>query len=120
MIILSLYKSVGLSVSESVCLFPNSSKTANPCELKFCGMIPLGIRKVLKNTLISRTVSRKIACILAPSGQFYSLQYESLTYLGGWWGVGRSISDRISYRNHYMCSGEATSIYKDLCGILLF
>ena len=24
--------------------------------------------------------------------------------------VGRLISDRMSYRNHYMCSGEATSI----------
>ena len=24
-------------------------------------------------------------------------------------GVGRLISDRMSYRNHYMCSGEATS-----------
>ena len=23
--------------------------------------------------------------------------------------MGRSISDRMSYRNHYMCSGEATS-----------
>ena len=43
------------------------------------------------------------------SGQFYSLRYESLTYLGGWQGVGRSISDRMSYKNHYMCSGEATS-----------
>ena len=41
------------------------------------------------------------------SGQFYSLQYESLTYLGGWQGVVRWMS----YRNHYMCSGEATSIY---------
>ena len=47
------------------------------------------------------------------SGQFYhSLQYECLTYLGGWKGVGRLISDRMSYRNHYMCSGEATSIMK--------
>ena len=45
------------------------------------------------------------------SGQFYSPQYESLKYLGGWKGVGRSISDRMSYRNHYMCSGEATSTY---------
>ena len=43
------------------------------------------------------------------SGQFYSLLYESLTYLGGWQGVGISISERLSYRNHYMCSGEATS-----------
>ena len=53
------------------------------------------------------------------SGQFYSLQYESLTYLGGWLGVGRLIkSDRMSYRNHYMCSGEATSkilIYQFVC-----
>ena len=30
-----------------VCLFPNSFETANPSELKFCGMISLGIRKVL-------------------------------------------------------------------------
>ena len=26
--------------------------------------------------------------------------------------MGRSINDRMSYRNHYMCSGEATSSYK--------
>ena len=26
--------------------------------------------------------------------------------------MGRLISDRMSYRNHYMCSGEATSLYK--------
>ena len=25
--------------------------------------------------------------------------------------VGRSIRDRMSYRNHYICSGEATSKY---------
>ena len=35
------------SVSESVCLFPNSSKTANPSELKFWGMNPLWMSKVL-------------------------------------------------------------------------
>ena len=39
-----------------------------------------------------------------PSGHFYSLQYESSTY----WKVGRG---KLSYGNHYMCSGEATSIY---------
>ena len=43
----------------------------------------------LKNIRIRRTVSRKIACIVGmytsdPSGQFYSLQYESSTYLRGW------------------------------------
>ena len=43
------------------------------------------------------------------SGQFYSPQYESLTYVGGWQGMGRSMSDRMSYRNHFMCSGEAAS-----------
>ena len=32
--------------------------------------------------------------------------------------MGRSISDRMSYRNHYMCSGEATSIIKDIIKIL--
>ena len=26
-------------------------------------------------------------------------------------GGGEIISDRMSYRNHYMCSGEATSVY---------
>ena len=40
-----------MSVSESVCLFvclfPNSSETANPSELKFLRIIPLGMRKVL-------------------------------------------------------------------------
>ena len=46
------------------------------------------------------------------SGQFYSLLCESLTNLGGWQGVGRLISNRMSYRNHYMCSGEATSRYE--------
>ena len=72
----------------------------------------------LKNIPIHRTVSRKIACIVGmytsdPSGRFHSLQYESSTYLRGWYGVGRLISDRMSYRNHYMCSGEATStIYR--------
>ena len=43
----------------------------------------------LKNIQIGRTVSGKISCIVGmytsdPSGQFYSLQYESSTYLGGW------------------------------------
>ena len=41
---------VCLSLSESclfVCLFPNSSETANPSELKCGGMIPLEIRKIL-------------------------------------------------------------------------
>ena len=30
-----------------VYLFPNSSKTMNPNELKFWGMIPLGVQMVL-------------------------------------------------------------------------
>ena len=34
-------------VSLCVCLFPNSYETANPNELKFWGMIPLGMEKVL-------------------------------------------------------------------------
>ena len=46
----SFYQSTSLSVSEWVCLsvwmFPNSSKTAKPGELKFWGMIPFGIGKV--------------------------------------------------------------------------
>ena len=52
------------------------------------------------------------------SGQFYSPQYESLMYFGGCLGVGRLISDRLSYRNHYMCSGEATS--KRLNHLIIF
>ena len=40
------------------------------------------------------------------SGQSFSLQYESLTYLGGWQRAGRSISDRMSYRNNYMCNTQ--------------
>ena len=35
------------SVSECVCLFPNSSETAYANDLKFRGMIPLGMEKVL-------------------------------------------------------------------------
>ena len=51
----------------------------------------MGVQMVLgkKNIRIRQTVSRKIVCILGmypsdPSGQFYSLKYESSTYLGGW------------------------------------
>ena len=48
---LSLYQSnrmsVSLCVCLCVCLFPNSYETANPNELKFWGMIPLGMEKVL-------------------------------------------------------------------------
>ena len=48
-LVASLYKSASLSVSEFVfvCLFPNFSETANPSELKFWGMIPLGMQNVL-------------------------------------------------------------------------
>ena len=45
--VLSLYKSNIMSVSEFVCSFPNSSKTTKPDELKFWGMIPLGMQEVL-------------------------------------------------------------------------
>ena len=34
-------------VSECVCLFPNSSETANPSKMKYWVVIPLGIGKVL-------------------------------------------------------------------------
>ena len=50
--ILQLYISLSKhqSVSEWVCvcvwMFPNSSETANPSDLKFWGMIPLGMEKV--------------------------------------------------------------------------
>jgi len=43
-----------------------------------------------------------------PSGQFYSLQYERIWEVSRG-RVGSSISDRMSNRNHFMCSGEATS-----------
>ena len=48
-------------VSLCDCFFPNSSKTANPSELKFWGMISLGIMKVLglKNIRIRWTVSKE-------------------------------------------------------------
>ena len=44
---ISLYQSACMSLSECVCLFPNSYETANPNELKFWGMIPFGMQKVL-------------------------------------------------------------------------
>ena len=43
----SLNKSTSLLVSLFVCLLPNSSETANPSNLKFWGMIPLGMQNVL-------------------------------------------------------------------------
>ena len=47
----SLYHSIKALVCQwvslFVCLFPNSSKTTNPSKLKFWGMIPLGMEKVL-------------------------------------------------------------------------
>ena len=56
-----------------------------------------------------------------PSGQFYFLQCESSTQriwkVGRGW-AGRLISDSMSYRNHYMRSGEATSKYKSKIKIL--
>ena len=48
---LSLYNSASLSLSEwvclCVCLFPNFYETANFSKLKFRGMIPVGMEKVL-------------------------------------------------------------------------
>ena len=32
--------------------------------------------------------------------------------MGGWLRVGGLIIDKMSYRNHYMCSGEATRYYE--------
>ena len=46
-ILLLKQQSVSEWVSESVCLFPNSSETANSSELKFWGMIPLGMEEDL-------------------------------------------------------------------------
>ena len=34
--------------------------------------------------------------------------------------MGRIISDRMSYRNHYMCSGGATSLYNFRLNISIF
>ena len=41
---------------------------------------------------------------------------EGIGEIGRGWGI--SISDRTSYRNHYMCSGEATSLYSANWAIL--
>ena len=43
----SFYNSSRMVVSKFVCLFPNSSETANTSDLKFWGMIPFGMEKVL-------------------------------------------------------------------------
>ena len=107
---ISLYKSGSESVCLFGCLFPNSSKTANPSELKFWGTHK-SCKKNLDSSNLQLENSMYTGATFYSSGQFYSLQYESLTYLGGWQGVGRLISDRMSYRNHYMCSGEAISIH---------
>ena len=40
-----------MSVNLCVCLSANSSKTANPIELKFCGMIPFVVQMVLGKTI---------------------------------------------------------------------
>ena len=40
-----------MSVNLCVCLSANSSKTANPIELKFCGMIPFGVQMDLGKTI---------------------------------------------------------------------
>ena len=103
-------------VSLLVRLFPNSSNGKPQQAETFrddSHWDKKGFR-LKKNIRIRRTVSRRIACIVGmytsnPSSQFYSLQCESSMYLQGWWEVGRLISDRMSYRTHYMCSGEATS-----------
>ena len=51
-----------MSVSLSVCLFVNFSKTAEPDELKFWGMIPLGLQMVLgqKTSRFDKLFSRKL------------------------------------------------------------
>ena len=75
----------------SVWMFPNFSPNGEPQRAEILrDDSPWdweGFR--LKKLRIRRTVSRKIACIVGmytsdPSGQFYSLQYESSTYLRGW------------------------------------
>ena len=53
---------------------------------------------------------RKIACILATLAVNFilsSMNLKRICEVGR--GVGRLISDMMSYRNHYMCSDEATS-----------
>ena len=51
-----------------------------------------------------------------PSGQLI-LSSMNLQRFERLVGGGRLISGRISYRNHYMCSGEATSIIKDMIAL---
>ena len=43
----TFHLSIKAPVCQWVSVFPNSSETANPSELKFWGMIPLGMEKVL-------------------------------------------------------------------------
>ena len=74
-----------------------------------------------ENIRIRRTVSRKIACIvvrkiacilatLTVNFILSSMNLQRIWDVGRMGGAGVIISDRMSYRNHYMCSGEATSI----------
>ena len=86
---LSLYKSASLSVSLSVCLFVPRNGKPRRAEILEDDSPWYGEGFRLENIRIRRTVSRNIACIVGmytsdSSGQFYSLQYKSLTYLGGW------------------------------------
>ena len=87
---ISLYKSASLSVSLFVCSLTPPKRRGEPQRAEILkNDFPWdGEGFKLKNIRIRRTVSRKIACIVGmytsdSSGQFYSLQYESLTYLGG-------------------------------------
>ena len=47
---------------------------------------------------------------LAVNSIFSSMNFNAFGRLVG--GGDISISERLSYRNHYMCSGEATSVHK--------
>ena len=102
------------SVSESVCLFvPYLLRNDEPEGAEILRDDSPWDGECFRLPDLSNHQQKKIACIVGmytsdPGGQFYSLLYESSTYLGGQQGVGRLISDRMSYRNHYMCSGEAT------------
>ena len=46
---------------------------------------------------------------LAVNFVFSSVNFKAFGRLV--WGGDISISERLSYRNHYMCSGEAISVY---------
>ena len=83
--------SVSLCVYLFVCLFPNSSEMTKPDELKFLSDdSSLDTEKFrLKNIRIRRTVSWKIACILATLAVNFilsSMNFKRIWEVARGWG----------------------------------